>query len=184
MKRVVKNAMDVDTVNANMLIYTKTGDDGTTAIYGGKRLLKSDLQVEAYGSIDELTSFIGLVVNKLINKKDKLFLISLQKDLYQIMAVLSGAKTDIQFLFEKKVLSFENEIDKLEKKLPKLDKFILPGGTEISSWLHILRVICRRAERNVVRFNNDMIIVKYLNRLSDLLFVMARNYGKNKEMVL
>lgn len=176
--------MAVDIVNVDMAIYTKTGDDGTTALYGGKRLLKSNLQVEAYGSIDELTSFIGLVINKLINKKDKLFLISLQKDLYQIMAILSGAKINTQFLFEKEILSFENKIDELEKKLPKLDKFILPGGTEISSWFHILRVICRRAERNVVRFNNNIIIVKYLNRLSDFLFVMARNYGKNKEVVL
>ena len=167
-----------------MSIYTKTGDDGTTAIYGGKKLLKSDLQVEAYGSIDELTSFIGLVLNKLINREDKLFLISVQKDLYQIMAVLSGAKINPKFLFEKKIFDFENKIDELEKKLPRLNKFILPGGTEISSWFHILRVICRRAERNVVRFNNNVIIVKYLNRLSDLLFVMARNYGKNKEIVL
>lgn len=167
-----------------MPIYTKTGDDGTTALYGGKRLLKSDLQVEAYGSIDELTSFIGLVVNKLINRKDKFFLISLQKDLYQIMAVLSGASIDPKFLFGEKVLTFENKIDELEKKLPKLNKFILPGGTEISSWFHILRVICRRAERNVVRFDNNIIIVKYLNRLSDLLFVMARTYGKDKEIIL
>ncbi len=176
--------MDVDTQNVNMSIYTKTGDDGTTAIYGGKRLLKSDLQVEAYGSIDELTSFIGLVLNKIINRKDKLFLISLQKDLYQIMAVLSGANIDLKFLFGEKVLTFENKIDELEKKLPRLNKFILPGGTETSSWFHILRVICRRAERNVVRFNNNIIIIKYLNRLSDLLFVMARTYGKNKEIIL
>ena len=100
------------------------------------------------------------------------------------MAVLSGANIDLKFLFGEKVLTFENKIDELEKKLLKLNKFILPGGTEISSWFHILRVICRRAERNVVRFNNNVIIVKYLNRLSDLLFVMARNYGKNKEIVL
>ena len=167
-----------------MSIYTRTGDSGTTGLYGGRRLLKSDLQVEAYGSIDELTSFIGLVVNKLINREDKLFLISVQKDLYQIMAVLSGANIDLKFLFGEKVLTFENKIDELEKKLPKLNKFILPGGTEISSWFHVLRVVCRRAERNAVRFNNNIIIVKYLNRLSDLLFVMARNYGKNKEIVL
>lgn len=166
-----------------MAIYTKTGDDGTTALYGGRRISKSDLQVDAYGSIDELTSFIGLVVSKLINKKDKLFLISLQKDLYPIMAVLSGAKIDLEFL-KKNILYFENRIDELEKKLPKLNKFILPGGTEISSWLHILRVICRRAERNVVRFNNNIEVVKYLNRLSDLFFTMARQYGKNKEVVL
>ncbi len=183
MKKAVKNVMDADIQNVDMSIYTKTGDDGTTSLYGGKRLLKSNLQVEAYGSIDELTSFIGLVKDKIKDKNDKLFLISLQKDLYQIMGFLSGAKLDLKFL-EKKVLTFENKIDELEKKLSKLNRFILPGGTEISSWFQILRVICRRAERNVVRFNNNIIIVKYLNRLSDLLFVMARNYGKNKEVVL
>jgi len=166
-----------------MPIYTSTGDDGTTALYGGKRLLKSDLQIEACGSVDELTSFIGLVKDKIKNKSEKLFLISVQKDLYQIMAFLSGAKLDLKFL-EEKVLSFEKKIDELEKKLPKLNRFILPGGTEISSWFQILRVICRSAERNVIRFNNNIIIIKYLNRLSDLLFVMARNYGKNKEVVL
>jgi cob(I)alamin adenosyltransferase len=183
MKRVVKNAMDVGILNVNMSIYTKTGDDGTTAIYGGKRLSKSDLQIKACGSVDELTSFIGLVKDKIKNKSEKLFLISVQKDLYQIMGFLSGAKINLKFL-EEKVLSFEKKIDELEKKLPKLKRFILPGGTEISSWFQILRVICRRVERNVVKFNNNIIIVKYLNRLSDFLFVMARNYGKNKEIVL
>ena len=183
MKKAVKNVMDADIVNVDMSIYTKIGDDGTTSLFGGKRLLKSDLQVEAYGSVDELTSFIGLLVTKIKNKDDRQFLIDKQKDFHQIMAVLSGAKLDLRFL-EKKVFDFENKIGELEKKLPKLNKFILPGGTEISSWFQILRVICRRAERNVVRFNNNIIIVKYLNRLSDLLFVMARNYGKNKEVVL
>lgn len=182
MKRVVKNVMDAGILNVDMSIYTKTGDDGTTALYGGKRLLKSDLQVEVYGSVDELTSFIGLVKDKTKDKKDKVFLINIQKDLYQIMAFLSGAKLDLKSL-EEKILTFENKIDELEKKLPKLNRFILPGGTEISSWFQILRVICRKTERNVIRFNNNIIIVKYLNRLSDLLFVMARNYGKSKEIV-
>ena len=115
--------MDVDTQNVKMSIYTRTGDSGTTALYGGKRISKADLQVEAYGSIDELTSFIGLVINKLINEKDRIFLISVQKDLYQIMAVLSGANIDLKFLFGEKVLTFENNIDSLEKKLPKLMSF-------------------------------------------------------------
>jgi cob(I)alamin adenosyltransferase len=183
MKKDVKNAMGVDTRSVNMSIYTRTGDFGTTGLYGGKRILKSDLQVEAYGSIDELTSYIGLIVVKLKNKKDADLLIEIQKDLYQIMGFLSGAKIDLSPL-EKKITKFEQKIDLIEKKLPKLTKFILPDGTEISSWFHILRVICRRTERNVVGFNNNIIIVKYLNRLSDFLFVMARNYGKNKEIVL
>lgn len=166
-----------------MPIYTRTGDEGMTSLYGGKRISKAACQVETYGSIDELTSYIGLVVVKLKNKNDINLLVTIQKDLYQIMGYLSGAKIDLSQL-EKAVTQFEKKIDGLEKKLPKLHRFILPGGTEISSWFHILRVICRRAERNVVGFDNNIIIVKYLNRLSDLLFVMARTYGKNKEIVL
>ncbi len=166
-----------------MSIYTRTGDFGTTSLYGGKRISKADCQIETCGSIDELTSYIGLAVIKLKDKKEADSLVEIQKDLYKIMSFLSGAKIDLSPL-EKKVIEFEKRIDLMEEKLPKLNKFILPGGTEISSWFHILRVICRRAERNVVRFNNNIIIVKYLNRLSDLLFVMARNYGKSKEVVL
>lgn len=166
-----------------MSIYTRTGDSGTTGLYGGKRISKADCQIETYGLIDELTSYIGLVIVKLEDKKEADSLIETQRDLYKIMGFLSGAKIDLSPL-EKKVIEFEKRIDLIEAKLPKLNKFIIPGGNEISSWFHILRVICRRAERNVVRFNNNIIIVKYLNRLSDLLFVMARNYGKNKEIIL
>jgi len=183
MKKAVRNVTDADTANANMPIYTRTGDSGITGLYGGKRIPKSDLRIEACGGIDELTSFTGLLITKIKNKDDILFLTDIQKDFHQIMAVLSGAKLDLRFL-EKNIIDFENKIDNLEKKLPKLDKFILPGGTEISSWFHILRVICRRAERNVVRSNGSIIIIKYLNRLSDLLFVMAQDYEKNKEVVL
>lgn len=175
--------MDADTANANMSIYTRTGDSGTTSLYGGKRISKADCQIETYGLIDELTSFIGLVVTKIKNKNDIRLLINIQKDLYQIMGYLSGAKTDLFFL-ENKVLTFEKIIDEIEEKLPKLNKFILPRGTEVSSWFHVLRTICRRVERNMVKFKSNILIVKYLNRLSDLLFIMARNYGKNKEIVL
>jgi cob(I)alamin adenosyltransferase len=175
--------MDVDILSVNMSTYTRTGDTGITSLCGGKRISKADCQIGIYGLIDELTSFVGLVVVKVNNKKDKQLLISIQKDLYQIMGFLSGAKINLSFL-ENKILTFEKNIDEIEKKLPKLNKFILPGGTEISSWLHILRVICRKVERNVVKLNNHIIVVKYLNRLSDLLFVMARNYGKNKEIIL
>lgn len=179
-----------------MPIYTKNGDKGQTYLFGGKKVLKSDNIIEAIGSVDELNSFIGLLVVKLKNKKDKDFLIELQKDLYQIMSILSGGKEDGDFL-EEKVLFFEKKIDEIEKKLSPLNKFIIPGGTEISSLFHILRVICRRTERAVVRcFSNhqlpitnhhpqttshQLLITKYLNRLSDLFFVFARFYGKNKE---
>ena len=195
MKRVVRSAMDVGILNVNMVIYTRTGDLGTTDIYGGKRISKADCQIETYGSIDELTSYIGLVVVKLKNGNDKNLLIQIQKDLYQIMSFLSGAKIDLFFL-EKKVLVFEKTIDEIEKKLPKLNKFILPGGNEISSLFQILRVLCRKAERrNIDFFNstslklreaskNRLLIIKYLNRLSDLFFDLARKYGKNNEVVL
>lgn len=164
-----------------MPIYTKTGDKGETSLFGGKRINKSHPQVEAYGTVDELTSFIGLVSSKLKNKYDRLFLIEIQRDLWKIMAALSGAKEDLSNL-SKRVLIFEKRIDGLEKKLPKLRRFILPGGTELSSWFQVLRVVCRRAERNVVRLNKESVIIQYLNRLSDLFFVMARSYGKGKEI--
>jgi len=190
MKRVVRSAMGVGIRNVNMAIYTRTGDLGTTGIYGGKRISKADCQIETYGSIDELTSYIGFAVIKLINKNDKNFLIQIQRDLYQIMSFLSGAKIDLFFL-EKKVLVFEKTIDEIEKKLPKLNKFILPGGNEISSLFQILRVLCRKTERRNIDFfnrstinNSQLLIIKYLNRLSDLFFDLARKYGKDNEVVL
>jgi cob(I)alamin adenosyltransferase len=182
--------MDVDTANVNMPIYTRTGDAGMTGLSGGKRISKADCQIETYGSIDELTSYIGLVAVKLKDKKDSDLLVGIQKNLYKIMGFLSGAKINLIEL-EKKVTEFEKTIDIIEKKLPKLTKFIIPGGNEISSLFQILRVLCRKAERrNIDYFNkhkitNDQLrIIKYLNRLSDLFFDLARKYGKNNEVVL
>ena len=190
MRRVVRSAMDVGIPNVNMVIYTRTGDLGTTGIYGGKRISKADCQIETYGSIDELTSYIGLVVAKLKNKDDKNLLIQIQKDLYQIMSFLSGAKIDLSEL-ENKVLEFEKKIDLIEERLPKLNKFILPGGNEISALFQILRVICRKAERIMVDYYENNLTMKqlnnvliYLNRLSDLFFDLARKYGKDNEVVL
>jgi cob(I)alamin adenosyltransferase len=106
------------------------------------------------------------------------------------MAHLSGSKQDLRFL-ENQVKTFEKEIDGVEKKLPKLTRFILPGGTELSSWFHILRTVCRRSERNVVRFveqstisNKQLTIIQYLNRLSDLFFTLARFYNKGKDLIV
>ncbi len=180
-----------------MSIYTRTGDKGTTSLFGGRRVLKSDLRVETYGAIDELTTFIGLVITKTPTRKDKEFLISIQKDLYKIMGVLSGAKINLKFLANK-VRDFEKEIDRLEKSFPKLTRFILPGGTETASWFQVLRAVCRRAERSAIRFysgnltmkpSHDLVkqfnneIIKYLNRLSDLFFTLARFYNKGKEIL-
>jgi cob(I)alamin adenosyltransferase len=176
-----------------MSIYTRTGDLGTTSIYGGKRISKADCQIETYGSIDELTSYIGLIVVKLKNKEEKSLLVEIQKNLHKIMGFLSGAKINLLSL-EKKVIQFEEKINLIEKKLSKLNKFIIPGGNEISSLFQILRVLCRKAERrNIDFFNNPstsfrtsdkLIIIKYLNRLSDLFFDFARKYGKDNEIVI
>lgn len=190
MKKAVRSVMDADTANVNMSIYTRTGDAGLTGLSTGKRISKADCQIETYGSIDELTSCIGLIVVKLKDKKDSDLLIEIQRDLYKIMSFLSGAKTDIIGL-EKKVIDFEKIIDEIENKLPKLNNFILPGGNEISALFHILRVICRRAERIIVDYYENNLAIKqsnnimmYLNRLSDLFFDLARKYGKNNEVVL
>jgi len=171
-----------------MPIYTKTGDGGTTSLYGNQRLLKSDSRVRAYGSIDELSSFIGLVAS--ISKKNKNLLFIIQKDLYQIMSSLGGAKADL-FFIENRVNFFEKTIDMLTKKSPPLKNFILPSGTTISCWFHILRTVCRRTERTVFSFfnqppitNHKSPVIKYLNRLSDLFFTLARHYNYKKEVVI
>lgn len=171
-----------------MKIYTKGGDAGKTFLFGGKKVLKSDIIIEAVGTIDELNAFIGYLVVKLKNKKHKDFLINIQKDLYQTMSILSGANLGKNFLKEK-VLIFEKEIDKVNKKLSDLNKFIIPGGTETSSLFHILRVICRRAERCIAKCyfadqlnKNLREVIIYFNRLSDLFFIFARFYNRKKEI--
>lgn len=171
-----------------MPIYTKTGDDGTTALFGGKRVKKYDAQIEAYGNVDELTSYMGLVIAKINNEDHATLLTTIQKDLYRAMGTLCGAETDLSNL-TKRVKDFETTIDALDISLPKLTRFILPQGGEVAVLLHITRTICRRAERGVVRFFDTnkvvaegKIIVQYLNRLSDLLFTMARYYNRGNEI--
>lgn len=177
-----------------MSITTKTGDTGTTSLFGGKRVLKSDPAVEAYGSLDELTSFIGLVCSKAQNEKETL--LSIQRDLYQIMAFLAGDRRQDFKNIKKQIKNMEKNINKLEEKLPKLTRFIIPSGNEVSSWFHVLRTVCRRAERQVVKHflskklritclrrqaNYELRVTEYLNRLSDLFFMMARKYNQEEE---
>lgn len=169
-----------------MPIYTKTGDSGTTSTYGGRRVLKSDPQIEVCGQIDELSSFIGLTIAKINSSSHKKFLTQIQKDLYLIMSFFAGAKVKIDNL-PQKTKKIEKEIDNLEKKLPKLNRFILPQGSELSCFFHIARTICRRVEREVVGYfekekplvieGEKLEIISYLNRLCDLFFVLARFYN-------
>lgn len=167
--------------SVNMSIYTKTGDLGTTSLFGGKRILKSSPQIEACGTIDELISYIGFLYIKFKDKKELVLLTIIQKDLQQIMASLAGAKTDLNHL-KANIKKFEQYIDKISLRLPKINGFILINKPFCAVLPNVLRTICRRSERRVINYfetiNKDdinrQIILKYLNRLSDLFFMMAR----------
>lgn len=175
-----------------MAIYTKTGDKGTTALFGGKRVSKDDDQIDAYGTVDELSSVIGVAISKPIDKKDGEFLTTIQKNLYAMMGVLCNATVDLKGL-EGHIVDMEHYIDAQEKTLPELRNFILPQGTEESAWFHVIRTVCRRAERSLVDFLEDdngtialsqkEVMLQYLNRMSDLFFIMARKYNQGKEVL-
>lgn len=164
-----------------MPIYTRTGDSGTTSLFGGKRVLKCEELVDVYGSIDELNSWIGHVVSQLEVPEVQLFLEKIQSDLFTIGSTLAGWTGDLEPL-ETRVAEMEARIDALEQKLPKLTNFILPGGVSLGAHTHIARSICRRVERETVSLAQkqevDMRIIKYFNRLSDLLFMLARFINK------
>lgn len=170
-----------------MPIYTKTGDQGETSLFGGRRISKADIQVDAYGTVDELTSSIGVAIAKEKSKKVKIFLSDIQKDLYSIMAYLAGAKVDIEYLSQS-VKQFEQYIDLVQSKLPKLNSFILPQGGEISAWYHVVRTTSRRCERVLVAYSktlkqvsdDEKNILVYFNRLSDLFFIMARQKAEKE----
>jgi cob(I)alamin adenosyltransferase len=160
-----------------MPIYTRTGDTGTTSLFGGKRVLKCEELVDVYGSIDELNSWIGLILTEISKDHLKKLFLEVQSDLFTIGGHLAGWKTELSGLTTR-VTQMEVEIDTLEKELPILNNFILPGGTVAGSRLHIIRSITRRVERQVVALSQkqrvEPVIIKYLNRLSDLFFVLAR----------
>lgn len=167
-------------------IYTKTGDQGETSLFGGKRLAKNNLRIEAYGTIDELNSFIGLLRDGLTNAEVREELRYIQNLLFTIgshLATEPGKKLDIPDIQETDIRYLEVAIDKMESVLPPLKNFILPGGHPTVSFCHIARTICRRAERHLVALNKDEavedILMQYLNRLSDYLFVLARKLGKD-----
>ncbi len=159
-------------------IYTRTGDKGKTSLFDGKRVLKSDKKVEAYGTIDELNSSIGaasaFIRIRSINKE----LEEIQNDLLEIGSALAVSTALPVDQLKDRPQEFEKLIDKLTRQLPPLNQFILPGGGKGGALLHVARTIARRAERRVVGLskseNIDDIIIIYLNRLSDLLFTMAR----------
>ncbi|MGZ8525161.1 MAG: cob(I)yrinic acid a,c-diamide adenosyltransferase [Chitinophagaceae bacterium] len=170
-----------------MKIYTKTGDKGITSLIGGTKVSKAHLRIEAYGTIDELNSYIGLCNDLLSDKNSSAILPEVQDRLFTIGAALAcdpekETKMKIPDLKEEDIILLESEIDQMDEILPSMKSFILPGGHPVISHLHVARCICRRAERSCVRLksrNNEVepIISKYLNRLSDYLFILARYAG-------
>ena len=169
-----------------MKIYTKTGDAGETSLYGGKRVRKSELRIDAYGTVDELNSYIGLLRDYTINEPYVQELIRIQDRLFTIGAILAAdpAKPGLKLprLIDNDVMSLENGIDVMEAKLEPMKFFILPGGHKEVSFCHIARCVCRRAERIVTTLaeteNVNPLVIVYLNRLSDYLFVLSRAMGK------
>jgi cob(I)alamin adenosyltransferase len=180
-----------------MKIYTKTGDKGQTSLYGGTRVSKAHLRIESYGTLDELNSYIGLLKDQSISENLKDILLDIQDKLFVAGAILATPpekellkngtpRLNIQRIEEKDIELLENQIDELEKDLPQMTHFILPGGHPTVSFCHIARCVCRRAERLVVHLNEnesiDPVIITYLNRLSDLLFVMARKLSNQLQV--
>lgn len=165
-----------------MKIYTKTGDEGNTGLFGGKRLPKDDLRIEAYGTVDELNSHIGLLRDQEANKEQLSTLLEIQDRLFTMGSLLATdpEKSNLKLpeLHESDILLLEKEIDKMNESLPEMKSFVLPGGHQTVSFCHIARCVCRRAERRVVTLAQvaqiNPLIVKYLNRLSDYLFVLSR----------
>lgn len=168
-------------------IYTKTGDRGTTSLIGGTKVSKGHLRIEAYGTVDELNSYIGLCKDLLTGVTDTILLQEVQDRLFTIGSSLAcdpekEPKMKIPDLKEEDISLLEKEIDRMNEVLPVMKFFILPGGHPTISHLHIARCICRRAERTCVRLEAEgeeveAIVIKYINRLSDYLFMLARFAG-------
>lgn len=163
-------------------IYTKTGDAGKTALIGGTRVPKYDERIEAYGTVDELKSWVGLVRDKIDDKHQQEILIEIQDRLFTTESLLAqdGSETTkmLPQLKESDIEYIEKEIDFMNERLPPIKSFVLPGGHEVISITHITRTICRRAERIIIKVSEthpvNPLIIKYINRLSDYFFVLAR----------
>jgi cob(I)alamin adenosyltransferase len=177
-----------------MKIYTKTGDKGTTALFGGTRVPKHHIRIESYGTVDELNSYIGLIRDQAIDDDYKKILIGIQDKLFTVgsilatdpeKAVLKSGKErlNIPKISETDIELLEKEMDRMNEQLPPMTHFVLPGGHTTVSYCHISRCVCRRAERLAVLLNDespvDAKVLTYLNRLSDYLFVLARKLSND-----
>lgn len=163
-----------------MKIYTKKGDSGETSLFGGKRISKSSVRIETYGTVDELNSHLGFARTLSPTPSEDVLLRRIQEILFILGADLATPKGgNTKRIAEEHVLELENSIDRMEQDLPALKNFILPGGSPLGAQLHIARTVCRRAERLVTALSTSEDLgpypLKFLNRLSDFLFVMARH---------
>lgn len=172
-----------------MKVYTKTGDKGTTALFGGTRVPKHHIRIETYGTVDELNSYIGLIRDQDINPAYKTILIEVQDRLFTVGAIMATPpekevlkngkqRLDINRISNEDIELLEKQIDIMDTELPQMTHFVLPGGHTTVSYCHIARCVCRRAERLATHLNEeeaiDSQVLTYLNRLSDYLFVLAR----------
>ncbi len=165
-----------------MKIYTKTGDEGTTSLVGGKRVSKGDIRLDCYGTVDELIAFTGYLRDHGECSEYNPFLLSVQDDLMVCASILAtdinNKTAKIPKLYEHRIVELEKEIDKMQHSIPELNGFILPGGNKAVSVCHIARTITRRAERYIVSLDQKtediFLIMRYINRLSDYFFVLGR----------
>ena len=170
-----------------MKIYTKKGDDGKTSLIGGVRVSKASIRIDSYGTVDELNSYIGWLRDLCFRQEQKEILLEIQDRLFTIGSHLASdpkkSIMELPKLYESDIIFLEENIDKMNEELPEMKSFILPGGHSAVSCCHVARCICRRAERATVLLSeNDSVdntIIKYLNRLSDFLFVLARILSKD-----
>jgi cob(I)alamin adenosyltransferase len=165
-----------------MKIYTKTGDAGTTSLVAGTRVSKASLKIDAYGTVDELNAWIGVLRDHLANESRKDVLKEIQDRLFTLGADLASepeqTKKKIPDLFDSDVEFLEKQMDEMDENIPPLRLFVLPGGHQAVSFAHVARTVCRRAERLIIALSDEEsvnpLIIKYINRLSDYLFVLSR----------
>ena len=170
-----------------MKVYTKKGDKGETSLIGGTRVSKHHIRIEAYGTVDELNSYIGLIRDQEIDEMAKTVLIEIQDRLFTIGSMLASdpekSKMKIPELAENDIELLENEIDKMNDVLPEMKSFVLPGGNTVVSFSHVARCVCRRAERITIELSGNSfvseLVIKYLNRLSDYLFMLSRKLAQD-----
>jgi len=173
-----------------MPIYSKTGDKGTTSLLGGKRVPKYHLRIEAYGTVDELISYIGLIRDQNVSENIGNELISVQDRLMVCASILAADCEDCEQqlpkLYEEDITRLEKNIDRMDVELPPLQNFVLPGGHTTVSYCHIARNVCRRAERHAIKLYEESefseLVIRYLNRLSDYLFVLSRKLSKDLQI--